>query len=95
MYRVRFKVKLLAETLNAELRPTGSGRSRLATAGGDVTLFIPENAKATIEARIRIRGHWKDSKAEYSVISDFKSTSYVTDDDMREIRATYVLERWW
>ena len=35
---------------------SGSGSSRLATAGGDVTLFIPENAKATIEARIRIRG---------------------------------------
>jgi DUF4097 and DUF4098 domain-containing protein YvlB len=77
--------------VEAELRPTGKGRSRLATAGGDVTLFIPENAKATIEARIRVRGHWKESKEEYAVSSDFKSTSYVTDDDMREIRATYVL----
>jgi DUF4097 and DUF4098 domain-containing protein YvlB len=77
--------------VDAQLRPSGSGRSRLSTAGGDVTLFIPENAKATIEARIRIRGHWKESKNEYAVSSDFKSTSYVTDDDMREIRATYVL----
>jgi DUF4097 and DUF4098 domain-containing protein YvlB len=77
--------------VEAEVRPSGKGPSRLATAGGDVTLFIPENAKATIEARIRVRGHWKDSKEEYAVSSDFKSTSYVTDDDMREIRATYVL----
>jgi DUF4097 and DUF4098 domain-containing protein YvlB len=77
--------------VEASLRPSGSGGSRLSTAGGDVTLFIPENAKATIEARIRIRGHWKESKSDYAVTSDFKSTSYVTDDDMREIRATYVL----
>ncbi len=77
--------------VHAEIRPTGSGRSRLATAGGDVQLFIPENAKATIEARIRIRGHWKESKEDYFVISDFKATKYETDDDVHEIRATYVL----
>ena len=77
--------------VEAQLKPSGSGGSRLATAGGDVTLFIPENSKATIEARIRIRGHWKDSKADYAVSSDFKSASYITDDDMREIRATYQL----
>ncbi len=77
--------------VHAEIRPTGSGRSRLATAGGDVQLFVPENAKATIEARIRIRGHWKESKEDYSVISDFKATKYETDDDVHEIRATYVL----
>jgi len=45
----------------AELRPSGSGRSRLISSGGDVVLQIPENAKASIEAVISIRGRWKDS----------------------------------
>jgi DUF4097 and DUF4098 domain-containing protein YvlB len=77
--------------VHAEIRPSGSGSSRLSTAGGDVQLMVPENAKATIEARIRIRGNWKSSKENYSVMSDFKSSKYEMDEDVHEIRATYVL----
>ncbi|MCI0613452.1 DUF4097 domain-containing protein [bacterium] len=77
--------------VHAEIRPSGSGSSRLSTAGGDVTLLIPENAKATIEARIRVRGNWKSSKEDYSIMSDFKSLKYETDEDVHEIRGTYVL----
>jgi DUF4097 and DUF4098 domain-containing protein YvlB len=79
----------------AELIPDGKGSSKLKTAGGDVKLFIPENAKATIEATIRLRDNenWGSSsrKSKYEVRSDFKAESYQKDDDRQEIRARYLL----
>lgn len=74
----------------AELIPSGKGKSKLSSAGGDVKLYIPDNAKATIEARIRIHGWW-GSRNEYEIISDFKSEKYDKDEDAGEIRALYVL----
>ena len=56
-----------------------------------MSIFLPENAKATIEARIRIHGWWGESDDEYKIYSDFKSESYEKDKDSDEIRATYVL----
>lgn len=64
----------------AELLPSGNRGSSLDTAGGDIELFIPDNAKATIEARIRIRGGWGDDDyrghdyEDYDVYSDFEPT---------------------
>lgn len=80
--------------VTAALRPSGQGRSRLTTTGGEVTLYLPANAKATIEARIRIQGYWKRGKRynqDYEIRSDFKADSYEQDDRLREIRATYTL----
>ncbi len=79
--------------VNAELIPSGKGESRLKTAGGDIKLFLPENAKATIEATIRLRDNWGSSsrKSKYEVRSDFKAESYEKDEDREEIRAKYVL----
>lgn len=75
----------------AELRPTGKGKSKLSSAGGEISLSIPEDAKATIEATIRIQGSWGSRKGEYKVRSDYKADSYDQDQDEREIRATYKL----
>jgi DUF4097 and DUF4098 domain-containing protein YvlB len=77
--------------VDAELRPSGKGRSKLTSAGGEITLAIPEDAKATIEATIRIEGRWSKRREEYKVRSEFKADSYEKDDDEREIRATYKL----
>ncbi len=80
--------------VSAELKPTGTGRSRLSSAGGEITLFIPENAKATIEAIIEIEGRWGRRNKEYEIKSDFKEDTYDKsgrDDDDREIRAIYKL----
>lgn len=77
--------------VTAELIPSGKGESHLETAGGQILLSVPETAHATIDARIRIRGHWNDNKEEYKVYSDFKAQDYTTDDQNHEIRATYVL----
>lgn len=77
--------------VDAEINPAGKGRSKLTSAGGEIVLAIPEDAKATIEATIRIQGRWSSRKNDYKVRSDFKSDSYEQDDGEREIRATYKL----
>jgi len=77
--------------VDAELRPSGKGRSKLASAGGQITLAVPEDAKATIEATIRLQDHWGSSKGRYKVKSEFKADSYEQDQDESEIRATYKL----
>ncbi len=77
--------------VDAELRPSGKGKSKLSSAGGEITLAVPEDAKATIEATIRVEGRWSSRKGEYKVRSEFKSDTYEQDQDEREIRATYKL----
>jgi DUF4097 and DUF4098 domain-containing protein YvlB len=77
--------------VEAELRPSGKGRSKLSSAGGEIILKIPEDAKATIEATIRIQDRWRSRKDEFKVRSDFKAETYEQDQDEREIRATYKL----
>jgi DUF4097 and DUF4098 domain-containing protein YvlB len=75
----------------AELVPSGKGKSRLATAAGTINLRVPENTKATIYARIRIRGSWDSQRDDYSIRSDFKAESSSRDRDDQEINAKYVL----
>ena len=75
--------------VRAELRPSGKGRSRLSSSGGDVILFLPANAKANIDALIDIRGRWEDG--EFEILSDFKAQSYTKDQNTKEIHATYTL----
>jgi DUF4097 and DUF4098 domain-containing protein YvlB len=77
--------------VEAELRPSGSGRSRLSSSGGDITLYIPDSAKATIDALIDVRGHWKSMSSEYEIVSDFKARTFEKDEDAKEIHGIYVL----
>jgi hypothetical protein len=80
--------------IEAELYPSGTGRSKLSSSGGTVKISIPENAKATIEATIRYGNSWGwfgRNKDHYSVKSDFKADSYEKDDDSGEIRAVYTI----
>lgn len=72
----------------AEVIPTRNGKSRLSSSGGDVKLYIPENAKATISARIKVH-NWPIGKNEYEIVSDFKPEKHERDDD--EIRAIILL----
>lgn len=80
--------------IEAELYPSGTGRSKLSSSGGTVKISVPENAKATIEATIRLDrwGGWFGGRRDkYSVKSDFKADSYEKDEDGGEIRAVYTL----
>ena len=72
----------------AELNPKGGDGSSLETKGGDIELIIPADAKATIDARIRIRGSW-DEDEDYEIISDFDAETH--DKDSKNITGTYVL----
>jgi hypothetical protein len=74
--------------VTADLRPSGKGKSKLTSSGGEITLSLPEDAKATVEATIRIQG-WGSHKGEYKVRSEFKADTYDQNQDDREIRATY------
>ena len=75
----------------AMLNPGKNGRSRLNTAGGDIKLFVPEGAKATINARIHIGGWWRSQKDTYEIRSDFTMQGYEKDEQAHEIRATILL----
>ena len=77
--------------IHAELAPSGKGKSRLASSNGTIKLYLPETAKATITARIRIQGWWRSQQDEYTIHSDFKEDSSERDEDERELRATYNL----
>jgi hypothetical protein len=75
----------------AVLSPAKTGRSSLSTAGGDIRLVVPEGAKATINARIRIAGWWRSQKDSYEIVSDFRMEKYEKDEQAHEIRATVLL----
>lgn len=87
--------KTAGGNIDAELNPSAKGESELTTAGGNVKLYIPANAKATIEAVIRLRDEWGSSRRDrYDIKSDFKAETYDKrggKDDYDEIRATYLL----
>jgi DUF4097 and DUF4098 domain-containing protein YvlB len=73
------------------LVPGKNGRSRLSTSAGDIHLFVPEDAKATIEARIRYTGWRSHGDEEYTIRSDFKMEKVEGGDSRNEKRATITL----
>lgn len=75
----------------AELTPSGKGRSKLTTAAGNVTLLLPADAKATIDARIQVQGYWRGQRQEYTIQSDFQADKSSQNKDDQEIYAHYTL----
>ncbi len=81
--------------VSVEMTPGGTGTSKLTSSGGNIKLTLPENAKATIDALIKVRGsgwggHWS-SMNDYSIHSDFKADSYEKDKEEKEIRGRYTI----
>lgn len=75
-----------------QLVPSGNKDSHFETAGGDIELYIPEQAKANIRARIRIHGGWgwdDDDEGEFDVYSDFKAARH--ERNRKGVLAEYVL----
>jgi DUF4097 and DUF4098 domain-containing protein YvlB len=77
--------------IEATLNPSGTGSSRLVTAGGDIKLYLPETAGVTIDARIRIKGDWDEHIRKYDIHSDFEAQTYRKDEAREEIRATFTI----
>jgi DUF4097 and DUF4098 domain-containing protein YvlB len=85
------EAKTAGGDVSAELIPSGKGRSELRSSGGNVLLFLPSDAKATIDATIRIRGQWRRRSQEYEIRSDFPEESKTVDKEEEEIHAVYKL----
>ena len=91
------EAKTAGGDVDVELFPDASGNSRLSSSGGAVKLSLPENAKASIDALIRVRpngwsfGFTTESMKDYKIRSDFKADSYEKDREDREIRGKYTL----
>jgi DUF4097 and DUF4098 domain-containing protein YvlB len=77
--------------ISAELRPSGKGKSKLVSAAGNITLFLPAGAKASIEARIRVQGYWRGQHEKYSIQSDFAADTTSQEGENQEIYARYTL----
>lgn len=77
--------------ISVELTPTGDGGSTIYSGGGDIRFYIPENAKANIEATLNLKRGWGNSWKRYKITSDFKADKYEKDEDEETIFATYSL----
>jgi DUF4097 and DUF4098 domain-containing protein YvlB len=82
--------KTSAGNIRVALSPAGAGKSRFSTTVGDVWLYIPENAKATINARARLN-YWQRHSHEQLIFSDYKEEQSTQDESDKDIRATYTL----
>lgn len=88
----RISGSILASTgsgdVYAELNPYGKESSKIISGCGTIKLFLPENSRVNIVARIRSSEGDEDT---YEIKSDFKAESYVKNSDRDEIRATYII----
>ncbi|MDH3216948.1 MAG: DUF4097 domain-containing protein [Candidatus Krumholzibacteria bacterium] len=75
--------------IRVELDPSNAANSSMETKGGDVELYLPANAKVTIEARIRLRGWDRGDRDEYDIHSDFTAEKHEKSE--REVWARYVI----
>lgn len=77
--------------VDAELVPSGTGNSLIVTGNGIIRLFLPEDARATISAKIKLQSDWDYDRENYHVRSQFPSKDYQKYEEKKEIRGTYVL----
>lgn len=77
--------------VSAELIPGNKKQSKISSSNGSITLAVPANAKATINARIRLRGNWRDEDENYQIRSEFKAQKYSKDNNGKDIIAVYEL----
>lgn len=82
-------VKSGAGDVSAGLVPAANSTSSISVGNGEITLYLPANAKTTVEAVIRVQGGWRSEKESYRINSDFQSNEYKSDDARKEIRAVY------
>jgi DUF4097 and DUF4098 domain-containing protein YvlB len=73
----------------AELIPTGSGPSRLTTAGGDIQLSMPASSGARVIATIEVQP-WEDN-GDYTITSEFGSIEVVRVASAHELRAEFTV----
>ncbi len=74
-----------------ELKPSGKGGSNLYTLNGGIKLMVDPNAKATIEAEVRLKGWDGGDENEKMIESDFPAKSYQSGSRSGNVEAAYLL----
>jgi hypothetical protein len=77
--------------LRCELTPGAVGSSTLSTGGGRVQLFLPENAKASIEATINCSESWGKHNNKYAIRSDFEEAGSASGNGEGKVHTNYLL----
>ena len=75
----------------AELKPSGKGSSNLYTLNGGIKLMIDPNAKATVEAEVKLRGWDGSEDGEKMIESDFPAKSYENGSSSGNVNAAYLI----
>jgi len=83
------KAETAGGDIYVELDPSNASSSSMETKGGDLELYLPANAKVTIEALIRLRDWDNRDTDRYDITSDFKAEAHDRNDS--EVRARYVI----
>ncbi len=78
-------------SISVELIPNGTGNSSIATGGGDLRLYIPENAKASVEATLNVSWGWGSSRKHYRILSDFKPEKFQQEEEDGSSFGSYTL----
>lgn len=81
--------KATTGNITVDISPASGTTSNLNANMGRIEINLLPNAKATIEAEIRIRGSWRNMKDDYKIRSEFEAKSYSSDDKERKIKAVY------
>lgn len=81
--------KTAGGNIEAELIPGTNMNSNLTTAAGDIQLSISDNAKATIDATIRVKREGMHKSSGYTIHSDFEATSVKGDEENDEVHHIY------
>jgi len=86
------KITSGAGDISAEFVSVGNNKSYITTGYGNITLYIPGNAKATITATVKWAEVWSDKKdiSEY-ILSDFKPSKEDYNKKRGEYHAVYDL----
>jgi DUF4097 and DUF4098 domain-containing protein YvlB len=77
--------------ISVELTPMGKGGSTIYSGGGDIQFYIPENAKASIEATLNLKQGWGRSWKRYKITSDFKAEKSEKNEDEETVFSSYTL----
>ncbi len=75
----------------AELTPAGTGSTMVVAGSGKIRLLVPEDAKATIEARIYMSDDWDYDRETYGIRSDFPYKDYLKYSEKKERRMALLL----
>lgn len=74
-------------SVTLEMLSTGNDKSKIVASNGDITLYLKDDIKATVNANIRMRGWNKNDHKPFMIHSDFNTTQEPEyDDQNNEVR---------